>query len=90
MKFKGKNYFLFVIPTTVIFIIIFNLGISPLISNENVSTYIFMFAMMAISLIGIYLAIRDDDADKKKKQQDKNVSFPDMRTNYKHLDKDKK
>lgn len=87
MKFKGKNYFLFVIPTTIIFMIIFNLGIAPQIGNESISTYIFMFVMMVISLIGIYLAIRDDDPDKKKKQQDKNASFPDMKTNYKHLDK---
>ena len=87
MKFKGMNYFKFVIPTTVIFMIIYNLGIAPQIPNESVSNYIFMFGIMVISLIGIYLAIRDDDAEKKKKQQDKKTAFPDMKTNYKNLDK---
>ena len=87
MKFKGKNYFKFVIPSTILFIIIYSLGIAPQISNEKVASYIFMFGIVAISFVGIYLAIRDEDVEKKKKQQEKKANFPDMKTNYKNLNK---
>lgn len=85
MKFKAKNYFLFVIPCTVVFILLFTFGLSSYINkiSENLTFYVFMFGMMAISMIGIYLAIGDD---KKKPEDKKKANFPDMKTNYKHLE----
>ena len=87
MKFNTKNYFMFVLPLSILFILIYVLILSPYIAriNETLEFVIFIVGMMGICMGGVYFAVRD----KKKEKKDK-TSFPDMKTNYKNLDHNRK